>query len=145
MEFEKDLFSPVQMEDKKDFVHLLDKAAAFHGHLCSGQIVGVRIALLGLRELGILDPLGVDQKKIIVFAEVARCFADAIMTVTGCRVGKRSFKIFDHGKAAATFFNMTSGRSIRVGLLTNLHNRPIILLPPFARASFFARLVQIAQ
>lgn len=108
------------MEDKKQFMQLLDKAAAFHGHLCTGQIVGVRIAMLGLRELGISDPLGADRKKIIVFVEVARCVADAIMTVTGCRVGKRSFKIVDNEKVAATFLNMTTGRAVRVGLLANI-------------------------
>jgi formylmethanofuran dehydrogenase subunit E len=108
------------VEDKRQLMKLLDEAAAFHGHLCTGQIVGVRVAMLGLRELGIFDPLGVDRKKIVVFVEVARCFADAIMTVTGCRVGKRSFKLMDTGKVAATFLNMTTGRAVRIGLLADI-------------------------
>jgi formylmethanofuran dehydrogenase subunit E len=57
----------MQMKDNKQFMQLLDKATAFHGHLSTGQIVGVRIAMLRLRELGLFDPLGVDPKKIIVF------------------------------------------------------------------------------
>ncbi len=104
------------MKNNKQFMQLLDKATNFHGHLCAGQIVGVRIAMLGLRQLGLFDPLGADRKKIVVFVEVARCAADAIMTVTGCRVGKRSFKIIDNGKMAATFFDMTTGRAVRVAL-----------------------------
>ena len=108
------------MEEKRKFMQLLEKASAFHGHLCAGQIVGVRIAMLGLRELGITDPLGADRKKIIVFVEVSRCAADAIMTVTGCRVGKRSFKIVDYGKVAATFMNMVTDQAIRVVLLPDV-------------------------
>jgi formylmethanofuran dehydrogenase subunit E len=110
----------MQMKDGREFKQLLDEAAAFHGHLCSGQIIGVRLAMFGLRELGISDPLGADRKKLIVFVEATRCFADAIMTVTGCRVGKRSFKIVDTGKVAATFLNMTTGQAFRIGLRTDL-------------------------
>ncbi len=109
-----------EMKDEGKFKQLLDEAEAFHGHLCSGQIIGVRLALFGLSELGISDPLGADRKKLVVFVEAARCFADAIMTVTGCRAGKRSFKLVDNGKVAATFLNMTTGRAVRVGLSTNL-------------------------
>ncbi len=104
------------MEDRDTFMELLDRAAAFHGHLCSGQIVGVRLAMLGLRLLGIADPYGKDRKRLVVVVEVARCAADAIMTVSGCRVGKRSFKIVDTGKVAATFLDMATGRAVRIGL-----------------------------
>jgi formylmethanofuran dehydrogenase subunit E len=108
------------MKDEREFVQLLDEATAFHGHLCTGQIIGVRLAMFGLLELGISDPLGADRKKLVVFVEAARCFADAVMTVTGCRVGKRSFKLVDTGKIAATFLNMTTGRAFRIGLRTDL-------------------------
>ena len=102
------------MKHYQEFEQLLDKAAAFHGHLCTGQVVGVRIAMLGLREIGITDPRGEDRKKFIVIVEIDRCPADAIMTVTGCRVGKRSLKIVDNGKVAATFVNIETGRALRV-------------------------------
>ena len=102
------------MEDQQSFTDLLAKATEFHGHLCAGQIIGVRMAMLGLRELGITDPLGRDRKKILVLVEVSRCLADAIMTVTGCRVGKRSFKIVDTGKMAATFINLETSRGVRI-------------------------------
>ena len=91
-------------EKNQEFTELLDKATEFHGHLC----------MLGLLELGIADPWGKDRKKLMVFVEVSRCAADAIMTVTGCRVGKRSFKIMDIGKVAATFIKMKTFQGVRV-------------------------------
>ena len=42
---------------------LLVKAEAAHGHLCAGQILGVRMALLGLERLGIADPRGADRNQ----------------------------------------------------------------------------------
>ncbi len=102
------------MDNYKEFSQQLDKAVAFHGHLCTGQIIGVRIAMLGLRQLGLTDPLGEDRKKLMVFVEIDRCATDAIMTVTGCRVGRRSMKVVDNGKMAATFFNIETGKAVRI-------------------------------
>lgn len=104
------------MKDDPHFLHQLEMAEQFHGHLCSGQIIGVRLAIHGLDLIGITDPLGADRKKLIVFVEVARCAADAIMTVTGCRVGKRSFKFVDTGRLAATFYHMKTRQAVRVAL-----------------------------
>ena len=93
----------------------LAEAAAFHGESCPGQVLGVRLARAGLRQAGIDDPLAEGaRKKLIVFVEIDRCAADAIMAVTGCRVGKRSLKVIDYGVMAATFLNLESGRAVRV-------------------------------
>jgi len=100
--------------DIKKFNSLLAEAVAFHGHLCAGQIIGVRMAMLGLTELGLSDPRGEDRKKLIVYVEIDRCATDAIMTVTGCRVGKRNLKVFDFGKMAATFLNLETGKAVRI-------------------------------
>ena len=102
------------MKNRPEFLNHLAKAEAFHGHLCAGQIIGVRIAMLGIKLLGITDPLGTDRKKLMVFVEIDRCATDAIMTVTGCRVGRRSMKVIDNGKMAATFFNIETGRAVRI-------------------------------
>jgi formylmethanofuran dehydrogenase subunit E len=93
---------------------LLVKAEAAHGHLCAGQILGVRMALLGLTRLGIEDPLGADRKRIVTFVEIDRCATDAIGMVTGCRLGKRTLKFRDWGKMAATFVDLASGRGVRI-------------------------------
>ena len=67
----------------KTFDEYLDDAAAAHGHLCAGQVLGVRMAMLGLKKLGLEDPQGKDRKRIVTFVEIDRCATDAVMVVTG--------------------------------------------------------------
>jgi len=98
----------------ESFDDLLVKAEAAHGHLCAGQILGVRMALLGLERLGITDPRGADRKRLITYVEIDRCATDAIGMVTGCRLGKRALKFRDWGKMAATFVDLSSGRGLRI-------------------------------
>jgi formylmethanofuran dehydrogenase subunit E len=93
---------------------LLERAAVVHGHLCAGQVLGVRMALCGLRLLEIDDPRGADRKRLVVYVEIDRCATDAIGLVTGCRVGKRTLKLRDWGKMAATFVDLVAGRAVRV-------------------------------
>jgi formylmethanofuran dehydrogenase subunit E len=96
---------------------LLDRAEHSHGHMCAGQVLGVRMAMLGCKAIGIEEPRGADRKSLIVFVEIDRCAADAIHTVTGCRLGKRTLKYHDYGKLAATFLNTTTGEAIRIAAL----------------------------
>lgn len=98
---------------------LLQKAEAVHGHMCAGQILGVRMSILGLGELGINDPLGADRKRLVTFVEIDRCATDAIGMVTGCRLGKRTLKFRDWGKMAATFVDLSRGEGVRVVALEN--------------------------
>ena len=93
---------------------LLRQAEAAHGHLCAGQVLGVRMALLGLERLGIADPRGADRKRLVTYVEIDRCATDAIALVTGCRLGKRALKFRDWGKLAATFVDLSSGRAVRI-------------------------------
>jgi formylmethanofuran dehydrogenase subunit E len=102
----------------KDTMETLDelllKAEAAHGHMCAGQILGVRMALLGLRRLEIEDPCGADRKRLVTYVEIDRCATDAIGLVTCCRLGKRTLKFRDWGKMAATFVDLASGRGVRI-------------------------------
>ena len=93
---------------------LLKLAEEAHGHLCAGQILGVRMAMLGCERLGIGEPRGKDRKRLVTFVEIDRCATDAIGVVTGCRLGKRALKFRDWGKMAATFIDVPSGRAIRI-------------------------------
>jgi formylmethanofuran dehydrogenase subunit E len=93
---------------------LLVECEAQHGHMCPGQVLGARMALLGCRLVGITDPKGADRKKLIVWVEIDRCMADALSAATGVRLGRRSLKFMDYGKVAATFLNLESGTAIRV-------------------------------
>jgi formylmethanofuran dehydrogenase subunit E len=85
-----------------------------HGHLCAGQILGLRMALYGVRLLGLADPAGADRKRLVVFVEIDRCVTDAIPVVTGCRLGKRALKFRDFGKTAATFCDLQQDRAVRI-------------------------------
>jgi formylmethanofuran dehydrogenase subunit E len=91
----------------------LEEAVQAHGHICAGQVLGVRLAMLGLRELGIEDPVR-DRKRLVTYVEIDRCMTDAVALVAGCRLGKRALKFFDWGKVAATFLDLSTGRAIRI-------------------------------
>ena len=98
----------------KSFDELLHDAEIAHGHLCAGQILGVRMAILGLELLGLDDPCGKDRKRLVTYVEIDRCMTDAIGVVTGCRLGKRALKFRDWGKVAATFVDLNAGRGVRL-------------------------------
>ncbi len=94
----------------------LREAEQAHGHLCAGQVRGVRLAMFGLQQLGIDDPRGKDRKRLVTFVEIDRCATNAIGVVTGCRLGKRALKFRDWGKMAATFIDLESGKAIRIAV-----------------------------
>ena len=89
----------------------LDRCVAYHGHLCMGQTLGVRLALKGMELIGTRD-----AKQMIVFIEIDRCIADAIQVVTGTRIGRRSAKLVNVGKMAATFLHTGTGLAWRVSV-----------------------------
>jgi formylmethanofuran dehydrogenase subunit E len=106
----------------ESFEELLKQAEVAHGHLCAGQILGVRMALLACQLLEVAEPrnpVGPDRKKLVSFVEIDRCATDAIGLVTGCRLGKRALKFRDWGKMAATFVNLATGRAVRIVALEN--------------------------
>ena len=93
------------MKSLEDYLRDAEQA---HGHLCAGQVLGVRMAMLGLVKLGIDDPHGKDRKRLVTFVEIDRCATDAVAVVTGCRLGKRALKFRDWGKMAATFVDLAA-------------------------------------
>lgn len=99
------------MKTLDEYLHDAERA---HGHLCAGQVLGVRMAMFGLAQLGIDDPHGKDRKRLVTFVEIDRCATDAVAVVTGCRLGKRALKFRDWGKVAATFVDVASGKAVRI-------------------------------
>jgi formylmethanofuran dehydrogenase subunit E len=97
-----------------DYETLFNKAKAFHGHVCPGIVLGTRLTIAGLRELGINpeDPI----RNLIVYMEIDRCGTDAVQAITGCSLGHRSLKHKDFGKFAATFVNTDTGKAVRVSI-----------------------------
>jgi formylmethanofuran dehydrogenase subunit E len=97
----------------KPLEEYLELAAIAHGHLCAGQVLGVRLAMLGLQELGIDDPVA-ERKRIVTYVEIDRCVTDAVALVANSRLGKRALKFRDWGKVAATFCDLQTGRAVRI-------------------------------
>jgi len=94
---------------------LLLEAERAHGHLCAGQVLGVRMAMLGLRLIDLPDPRSDRdaRKRLVTFVEIDRCATDAIAVVTACRLGKRALKFRDWGKMAATFVDLGAGAALK--------------------------------
>ena len=90
---------------------LLKEAEIAHGHLCAGQVLGVRMAMHACDLLQITEPRSKDRKRLVTFVEIDRCATDAIGVVTGCRLGKRALKFVDWGKMAATFVDLSLTRA----------------------------------
>ncbi len=116
----------------KSFDEYIVLAEQAHGHMCAGQILGLRLAIYGMRLLGIDDPTGADRKRLVTFIEIDRCATDAIPIVTGCRMGKRALKFRDFGKVAATFCDLKEDRAVRVVARETSKQRAMELYPEMA-------------
>jgi formylmethanofuran dehydrogenase subunit E len=116
----------------KSFDDYVTLAAQAHGHICAGQILGLRLAIHGLELLGLDDPLGLHRKRLVTYVEIDRCATDAIGVVTGCRLGKRALKFRDWGKMAATFCDLETGRAVRVAAKESSKDRARELYPTIA-------------
>jgi formylmethanofuran dehydrogenase subunit E len=100
----------------------LRAATRLHGgHTCAGLVLGTRLALHGAALLGLQVPD--EQKRLIVTVETDRCAVDAIQAVTGCRPGRRTLRLLDHGKLAATFLDQWNGAAVRVAVRGDLRER----------------------
>ncbi|MDQ6663123.1 MAG: FmdE family protein [Acidobacteriota bacterium] len=117
------------MKTFDEYVALAEQA---HGHICAGQILGLRMAIHGVELLGIEDPAGKDRKRLVTFVEIDRCATDAIPVVTGCRLGKRALKFRDFGKVAATFCDIVDNRAVRIAAKESSKQRAKELYPEIA-------------
>ncbi|MFN4196635.1 MAG: FmdE family protein [Caldimicrobium sp.] len=124
-------FNPFELS----FEALLEICKERHGHLCAGQVLGAKLSLLGLELIGIRDPYGTDRKKFLVYVEIDRCATDAIQTVTGASLGKRTMKFLDYGIMAATFLNLETGVAFRILAKEEAKERAKIYFPEIKNAA----------
>jgi formylmethanofuran dehydrogenase subunit E len=117
------------MKTFDEYVALAEQA---HGHMCAGQILGLRLAVYGMKLLEVDDPSGKDRKRLLTYVEIDRCATDAVAVVTGCRLGKRALKFRDYGKVAATFCDLGRDRAVRVVALDSSKQRARELYPDIA-------------
>jgi formylmethanofuran dehydrogenase subunit E len=94
------------------FQELLQATAARHDHLCPRQVLGVRMGLLAAQTLRLDLPQA--DKRLLTIVETDGCFADGIAVATGCWVGRRTLRIEDDGKVAATFIDTRTARAVRI-------------------------------
>ncbi len=114
----------------QSFATLLDRSVKAHGHLCPGQVLGVRMGMLGLALLGLEAPLNDrDIKKVIIYVEIDRCATDALSSSTGVKLGRRSLKFMDYGLMAATFVHLPDGRAYRVAVREDCRYKAALAAP----------------
>ena len=91
---------------------LLEASAARHRHLCPRQVLGVRMGILAGRLLGLELPQA--SQCLLTIGETDGCFADGISIATGCWIGRRTLRVEDLGRIAATFVDTRTGRAVRI-------------------------------
>jgi formylmethanofuran dehydrogenase subunit E len=91
---------------------ILAVSSALHHHLCPRQVLGARMGLLAEQQLGLELPRS--DKRLMVFVETDGCFADGVSATTGCWLGRRTMRLVDHGKVAATFVDVVTQVAVRI-------------------------------
>lgn len=95
----------------RDLSSLLSASSALHSHLCPRQVLGVRMGLAGAQALGLDVPR--KDKRLLVIAETDGCFLDGLAVSAGVAPGRRTLRIEDYGKIAATFIDVKTGEAVR--------------------------------
>ncbi|MBI1880621.1 MAG: TraR/DksA C4-type zinc finger protein [Chloroflexi bacterium] len=108
-------------------MHFLPASAALHQHLCPRQVLGVRMGLLGGRWFDLELPR--QDKRLLTFVETDGCAADGLAVATGCRVGRRTLRVIDFGKVAATFVDTDTRRAVRVVPRASIRERAWVYAP----------------
>lgn len=103
----------------RTFKEDLEAGVKYHGHLCSGQVLGVRMARYGLEKMGLLERGPGKMRDLIVFVESDRRAADAAYAVTGATLGRRRMKHINYGKLAMSFYYIPSKEALRVYPINN--------------------------
>jgi formylmethanofuran dehydrogenase subunit E len=111
--------APPSVPDPKLLTALLEDSALRHRHLCPRQVLGIRIALRGLWELGFVDSYGCprflnEKKRLLSIVETDGCGLDGIAVATSCSVGRRTLRVLDFGKVAATLVDTDNEHAVRV-------------------------------
>ena len=113
---------------------MIELSSRDHSHICPRQILGIRIGLAGMFALGFTEPP--TQKEMLVITETDGCFVDGVIAATGCAVGRRTLRVEDYGKVAATFVNTKTGRAVRIAPRLDVRERAYSFAPEETRPYF---------
>ncbi len=113
-----------------DLTSLLAATRARHSHLCPRQVLGVRMALAGVAFLESRTGSGLrSDKNLVVIAETDGCFCDGLEVAARVSVGRRTLRIEDYGKVAATFVDSHTGDAIRIAPRLDVRARALRYAP----------------
>ena len=112
----------------------LDVASARHQHLCPRQVLGARAAIAGTGLLELEVPRA--DKRLLVIVETDGCFVDGVEAVTEVSVGRRTLRVEDYGKIAATFVDVKTERALRVAPRVDVRERAWDYAPEQKRRYF---------
>lgn len=96
----------------KTLADLLVESSALHRHLCPRQVLGAQMGLLAAALLALDLPQS--DKRLLTIVETDGCFTTGLSVATNCWVGRRTMRVEDYGKVAATFVDTQSGKCMRV-------------------------------
>ena len=116
---------------------LLKLSASRHDHLCPRQVLGVRMGLAGLKEIGLEAPI--QHKAALIIIETDGCFADGVEVATGATVGHRTLRTVDLGKIAAVFANVKTGKTVRLASCLDIRQRALAYAPE-VKKKYYAQL-----
>jgi formylmethanofuran dehydrogenase subunit E len=90
-----------------ELTNLIEKGAEFHGHLGPFLVLGIRIGLTGLRELGAQRKFGqINVTAKLKLSVPFSCLIDGIQVVTKCTVGNRMLKLENSQRGMAVDFRL---------------------------------------
>jgi formylmethanofuran dehydrogenase subunit E len=98
-------------------VDVIEGAAGFHGHLGPFLVIGVRMGLIGLKQLGAKqNDDHVTVKASLPLRVPFSCIIDGLQVTTKCTVGNQKLSLANSEKIKVEFENKDDGRKIVVAL-----------------------------
>ncbi|MDD4802461.1 MAG: FmdE family protein [Syntrophomonas sp.] len=89
----------------------LELAIQFHGHICPGLLMGIRVAEFAQKHLNVSQDY---DEELLAVVETNSCGVDAIQAILGCTFGKGNLIFNDYGKNVYTIASRDKNRAVRI-------------------------------
>ena len=119
---------------KQDLNDLLKEAEKFHGHMGPFLVIGIRMGLVGVRELGTKENKEELCATVMVKYSVPfSCVIDGIQVATNCTIGNKKLRLRRSSSGIAARFELQNGDQVAVKVNPTTSKNVIKLLLPFLR------------